>query len=364
MSEFAPIRVLGCMSGTSMDGVDVALVETDGQDLMRFGPVGFRPFADDERAVLRSALGHFARSVPQEAHEVIDRTHAELVGQYSGLDLIGFHGQTTAHDPERGRTCQIGDGARLAKTTGVPVVWDFRSDDMAAGGVGAPLAPFFHHALARHLSVEAPVAFVNIGGVANVSFVDPSFATPKEPGAVLAFDCGPGNALLDDFMQGRTGQRIDEGGACASRGTASADIVARALSEPFFAEPGPKALDRGDFDGVQNQVAALDSPDGAATLVALTVGGIVRAADHMPAKPTRWFICGGGRHNMAIMNGLKAQLGDSVVSVDAVGLNGDAIEAQAFAWLAVRVMRGLATSGPATTGAVQPVCGGRISYPA
>ena len=362
MSEFAPIRVLGCMSGTSMDGVDVAVVETDGQDRVQFGPVGFRPFMVDERAVLRSALGQFAETVPRDACAVVDRAHAEMVGQCSGLDLVGFHGQTTAHDPERGRTCQIGDGARLAKASGVPVVWDFRSDDMAAGGVGAPLAPFFHHALARYLDVEAPVAFVNIGGVANVSFVDPRFATPDEPGAVLAFDCGPGNALLDDFMRGRTGNPIDEGGACAKGGIAVSDIVAKALSGPFFSQPGPKALDRGDFDAVHSQVAALDTPDGAATLVALTVSGIARAAEHMPVGPTQWFICGGGRHNEAIMDGLKTQLGDGVVSVDTVGLNGDAIEAQAFAWLAVRVLRGLATSGPSTTGAAHAVCGGRISY--
>lgn len=346
-----------------MDGVDGAVVITDGEDLLEFGAKGFVGFDEGERAILASALGRWGDDVPKSAREVIDRRHRTLCQQFEGVELIGFHGQTTAHDPDGGRTCQIGDGAALALASGVPVVWDFRSADMDAGGQGAPLAPFFHHALVRRAGLTDPVAVVNIGGVANASWVDPGVPRPEASGAVSGFDCGPGNALIDDFVRDRTGQSYDEGGAMALRGTPDRDLVNRVLERPYFAQRGPKSLDRGAFDDLHAGLAALSIEDGAASLAWLTAEAIARSAALMPARPARWYVCGGGRHNDAIM-GFLTDLADAPVSpIESIGYDGDALEAQAFAWLAVRVLRGLPTSGPSTTGAGRPVCGGRIARP-
>ncbi|MEL6679060.1 MAG: anhydro-N-acetylmuramic acid kinase, partial [Pseudomonadota bacterium] len=343
------MRALGLMSGTSMDGVDAAVVETDGEAIFGFGPTAFRAYGVAEREALAAAQGLWpgqGNALPG-ALEVVQRAHREAVGMLPGAEVVGFHGQTLAHDPAAGRTHQLGDGDAL--DIGAPVVWDFRSADVAAGGQGAPLAPVFHHACARWAGLRAPVAFLNLGGVANVTLVDPGAG----PDALVAFDTGPANALIDDAVLARTGAPFDADGRLAATGTVRGDVL-RALPRGFLRKPPPKSLDRHDFHDVLDLVRPLEDADAVATLTALTVETVRRAQAHFPWVPTRWLVCGGGRRNGTLMRWLGACLPGAVEPVEAIGLDGDMLEAQAFAFLAVRVMRGLPTSFPGTTGAPMP----------
>ncbi|MGY6547914.1 MAG: anhydro-N-acetylmuramic acid kinase [Roseinatronobacter sp.] len=356
-------RVLGLMSGTSYDGVDAAVLVTDGEAIADFGPSAFRPFSASERCVLRSAMGHWPGDHGvAEAARVVEQAHAEVIAQFGQIDLIGFHGQTLAHDPRGRGTHQAGSGAVLAGLAGVPVVWDFRSADVAQGGQGAPLAPFFHFALARYLQADAPLVFLNLGGVGNLTWVDPRLPYPDLPGALMAFDTGPANAPMDDLCHARLGLPRDEGGARAASGRVDRDVVQAFLSAPYFQRPPPKSLDR-DFPGLAARLGHLAPADALATLSACVAASIATGFAHLPQPPTRVLVCGGGRHNADLMTRLAAALPVPVAPVEAAGLDGDMIEAQAFAYLAVRVMRGLPTSCPATTGTATALCGGRIAHP-
>lgn len=358
------LRAIGCMSGTSMDGVDAALIETDGARIVAFGETRYRPYSEAERATLAAAQGRWPGAAGvAEAAEVVERAHAEVLAGFGGADVVGFHGQTLAHDPGGRGTHQAGDGARLAEATGRRVVWDFRSADVALGGQGAPLAPFFHFACARLIGAGAPLAFLNIGGVANVTWVDPRQEAPEAPGACLAFDCGPGNAPLDDLMRARRGLALDADGALAASGTPDANVVRAMLALPFFRRMPPKSLDRGDFGALGAEVAGLGDADAAATLAACTVAGVAAASEHFPAPPARVLVCGGGRRNAHLMAGLARALPVPVAAVEEAGLDGDMLEAQAFGHLAVRVLYGLPTSGPGTTGVAAAVGGGQVSAP-
>lgn len=359
------IRALGLMSGTSLDGVDAAMVETDGETIAAFGRSAFRPYDEGARAVLRAALGRWPGEEGVEAAEAAVReAHAGVVRDFAEAELVGFHGQTLAHEPAGRGTHQVGRGDLLARETGRTVVWDFRSADVASGGEGAPLVPFFHFACARRIGARGPVAFLNIGGVANVTWVDPRADAPEAPGALVAFDTGPGNALLDDFMMARLGRTRDEGGAVAAAGRIDEKVLAALLSHPHLDRKPPKSLDRLDFHRALEAMAPLSTEDGAATLASLTAACVVAGARHFPEPPERWLVCGGGRHNRTLMRLLAEHSNLPVDPVEAVGLDGDMLEAQAFAFLAVRVLRGLPTSSPATTGCRIPVSGGRISRPA
>ena len=359
-----PIWALGAMSGTSMDGVDAALVRTDGRQIFEFGDTGFRAFTSAEQDVIRAAQGKWpGEDGVAAASEVIETAHAELLSQFQA-DLVGFHGQTLAHDPDRGRTHQAGDGDLLANVLDTPVVWDFRSADVELGGQGAPLAPFFHFACAKWIGSAAPVVFLNLGGVGNMTWLDPSKQNPEDEGACLAFDTGPANALLDDLMHARMGARFDQDGALAASGQAIDDIVEGSLTHPYFLKIPPKSLDRNDFADVMARLDGVSDANGAATLVAITVGAVAQAMVHCPTPPAQVLVCGGGRLNPTIMQGLDQALNCPVVAVEQVGLNGDMLEAQAFAYLAVRVMHGLPTSAPGTTGVGAAVGGGRIARPA
>lgn len=364
MKITGPVRALGTMSGTSLDGVDAAVVVTDGVAITGFGESGYRAYTDAERATIRSALGQWPGEAGVLAAElVVEATHAELLALFKDVALIGFHGQTLAHDPGGRGTHQAGDGGRLAETLGVPVAWDFRSADVALGGEGAPLAPFFHFALAKWIGADAPVAFLNLGGVGNLTWVDPGAGAPEEDGALIAFDTGPANAPLDDLIAARHGEPMDEDGALAEAGSADAAIVAGFLDGPYFYRIPPKSLDRSAFAGLAEELAGLADADAAATLVACAVAAVARGMEHCPAPPTRVLVSGGGRHNRAMMAGLAAALSCPVAPVEEVGLDGDMLEAQAFAFLAVRVARGLPTSGPSTTGVAAAVGGGVLSAP-
>jgi anhydro-N-acetylmuramic acid kinase len=352
MATNRAIRAIGLMSGTSLDGIDVAYLESDGEDHVVAGPAMTVPYADDLRRDLRGVLGGVGPVAAVE--RALTEAHADAVARFvarNGIvaELIGFHGHTILHRPDIGRTWQIGDGALLARLTGTDVVSDFRSADVAAGGEGAPFVPLYHAALA--VALERPLAILNVGGVANVTWLGAA-------GAILAFDTGPGNAPIDDWALHHRGEAVDRDGALARAGRVDVARVAAFLAHPFFDRAPPKSLDRDDFP-----VAAADglsAEDGAATLTAMTAAAVARAAAHCPAPPRRWLVTGGGRHNPVLMAELARRLAVPVAPVETVGWDGDALEAQAFAFLAIRSRASLPLSLPSTTGAARPVRGGRF----
>lgn len=372
MLKAAPVWAVGTMSGTSLDGVDAAALRTDGEQIFEFGAAAYRAYTPAERGVIYSALGRWpGEPGVEEAAEVVETAHAELIApllaNYPEDTLVGFHGQTLAHDPQglggARRTHQAGDGAVLAEVLGRAVVGDFRSTDVELGGQGAPLAPFFHFACALWAGLTAPVAFLNLGGVGNLTWADPRLGRPEAPGAVLAFDTGPANAPINDLMQTRLGAERDEGGALALSGRVHEALVERFLDHPYFLRMPPKSLDRNDFTDALSFVEGLSDADAAATLTACAAAAVVRGFEHFPAAPAALYVAGGGRLNAALMGGLAARLACPVAPIEDLGLDGDMLEAQAFAYLAVRVARGLPTSAPSTTGVAALVGGGRVSRP-
>jgi anhydro-N-acetylmuramic acid kinase len=340
------------MSGTSLDGIDVAAIATDGRDRVAPGPALTIPYAEEFRERLRGVLG--GKGAVAAVEDELTRLHADAVVEFRrrhpdvGATLIGFHGHTILHEPARRRTWQIGDGALLARLTRTDVVADFRSADVAAGGEGAPLAPLYHAALAAGL--EKPVAVLNLGGVGNVTWIGP------EARDILAFDTGPGNALIDDWVRSHTGAACDRDGALAFAGTAAADHVAQFLTAGYFARRPPKSLDRDEFR--RFVPAGLGLEDGAATLTEMTAAAVAASRAHFPAPAREWLVCGGGRHNPALMAALARRLAAPVRPVEAVGWNGDALEAEAFAYLAIRSVAGLPLSLPTTTRVPRPMRGG------
>ncbi len=366
------VRAIGLMSGTSLDGVDVALIDTDGERIAQFGPTGYRPYSDAEQALLRQALHEGAAltdrmarpGVLAEADAFVTRVHAETVEDFlateridkSTVVVIGFHGQTVLHKPAARLTVQIGDGLALARRLDMTVVHDFRAADVAAGGQGAPLVPIYHQALARDLDRPHPIAVLNVGGVANVTFVD--------GGDPIACDTGPGNALIDDFMRARTGAPLDRDGDQAAKGRVDEAFVARVLEDGFFALPYPKSLDRNAFAFANIGLPDFSIADGAATLSALTAASVARIVPHLPAAPRAWIVAGGGARNPTLMRMLAQRLQPATVeTADAVGWSSQSIEAQAFAYLAVRTLNGLPITFPATTGVSRPLPGGIVISP-
>lgn len=352
------LRTIGLMSGTSLDGVDAAWVETDGQVVAAFGSSLTISYDDalraDLRRVLEAASG-LAADNPLLANvtQRLTEYHARAALALGGTpDLIGFHGQTVLHNPAQRRTWQIGNAALLARLTGTPVAHDFRSADVAAGGQGAPLAPVFHAAIAGNLA--RPVAILNIGGVANLTWIGADKS-------MIAFDTGPGNGPLDDWVRRHTAAPFDRDGALAHAGQADATVLSRLIAHPYFRKPAPKSLDRLAFAATirTSGLEDLSPADGAATLVAFSAAAVAAAA--LPDPPLRWLVCGGGRRNPSIMAALAARLAAPVEPVEAVGWNGDALEAQCFGYLAARVAADLPISFPETTGVPHPTRGGRIT---
>ena len=389
-------RALGLMSGTSMDGIDIALIETDGENLVRrvaAGGVAYEPaFRERLRGALRDAKAIEVRNErPGDLAAVeaeLTRRHADAVLKFIGdrmlqpsaIDVIGFHGQTVLHrweeaavdfadidadgaiakspvptQPFRVRrmlTVQIGDGAGLAAATGIDVVHDLRAADCAAGGQGAPLVPVYHRALAAKVT-ERPIAFVNIGGVANITWIGVR-------GELIAFDTGPGNAMIDDWMLKRTNGVFDDGGALAARGRVREDYVSAYLRHNHFSASVPKSLDRNAFD--LDLIDPLSTEDGAATLTAFTAAAIAKSREYLPEEPRLWVVAGGGRRNRTLMTMLAGHVEGAVVPVEALGYDGDAVEAEAWAYLAVRSLEGLPITFPGTTGAPSPMTGGVLSH--
>jgi anhydro-N-acetylmuramic acid kinase len=367
------VLAIGLMSGTSQDGVDVALIDSDGERIAQLGATACRPYGKAERTLLRRATAAAAnlteRTAPPgvvaKAERLVNDAHAEAVESFlaaNGLQrgevaVIGFHGQTLLHRPEQRLTLQIGDGRALAARLAIPVVYDFRAADVAAGGQGAPLAPVFHRALVRRLQHASPIAVLNLGGVANVTYIDGE--------QLIACDTGPGNALLDDFLRLRTGAPLDTDGRIAASGTIDEKMIERLLAHPFFALKPPKSLDRNAFRGwVGDTLDGIDVENGAATLTALTAAAAARIVPHLPRPPANWIVAGGGARNPTLLRMLTERLAPArVESAHAVGWSIDSLEAQAFAYLAVRSLRGLPITFPATTGVPRPLSGGVLAKP-
>jgi anhydro-N-acetylmuramic acid kinase len=369
----AIMRAIGLMSGTSLDGVDAALIDTDGERIEHFGPTFYRPYRDPERAILRRALTEampltdraVRPGILAEAERIVTLAHADAVERMiaesnidrEDIDVVGLHGQTVLHRPEKKLTVQIGDGQALATRLGMPVVHDFRAADVAAGGQGAPLAAIFHRALVGTIDRPHPVAVLNIGGVANVTFVGDGY----EP---IACDTGPGNALIDDFMLARTGAPYDDNGNTAAGGKPNQAFISRVMQNPFFSKKPPKSLDRNAFAFPNIALPEFSVADGAATLSALTVAGVVSIVPHLPQPPRAWIVAGGGAYNRTVMRMLAETLVPATVeTADEAGWSADALEAQAFAFLAVRCLSDLPITFPTTSGAPKPLRGGVVSHP-
>ncbi|MEO8530883.1 MAG: anhydro-N-acetylmuramic acid kinase, partial [Deltaproteobacteria bacterium] len=294
-------KVLGSMSGTSLDGVDAAVIETDGKVIYAFGRHDYRPYTKEEQRVIRAAFNQWEGAACAAATEVVEFAHVELLSQFPEAELVGFHGQTVSHDPRGRGTLQLGHGNVLCDALKKPVIWDFRSSDIELGGQGAPLTPFYHHALARYLKMTEPVAFLNLGGVGNISFVDPRIEEPEKVGACLAFDTGPANAPLNDLMQERRGLALDEDGALAATGEVNAKVLRELHGHDYFTRLPPKSLDRNAFAHLVKAVGHLSNADAAATLTAAIAVSVVRAMDHAPWPVARIFVTGGGRQNPVLM---------------------------------------------------------------
>ena len=351
-----PALVIGLMSGTSADGVDAAVLKTNGRSKAVAGETLFLGYSDGLRKqILALMQGEGDEAAVAQA---LTEVHCEAVEQLlekayltpADVALIGFHGQTIKHDPAKGITVQLGNADYMAKRLGIPVVADFRTADVQAGGQGAPLVPLYHAALAKDL--PKPLMVVNIGGVANVTWIGPDES-------ILAFDCGPGNALIDDWVHRHTGERYDKNGEHAARGKVDARALYAFIENPFFKLPAPKSLDRNQFHEVMASIEHLSPNDGTATLTAMTAVGIAQACKLAPIMPKELLICGGGRHNLSLMGMIKHYVSSAkVLPVESVGWNGDMLEAQAFAYLAARSYLKLPLSLPTTTGVKEPVTGG------
>ena len=368
------MRILGFMTGTSLDAVDMAVLETDGETIQAFGPAGERKLTEPTREIMLAAtyaaqrwprgapapaiFAEAARAGSEEHYAAAEEFLAAHGLAWSDIDLIGMHGQTVLHERPKGggvgRTAQLGDAALLASRAGVPVAFDFRSADVAAGGQGAPLAPIYHLARARASGLEAPLAVLNIGGVANVTFI-------RADGEILAFDTGPGNGMLDLLVQDRSDARFDAEGRLAAAGRPHEDVLQGLLAHAYFSVAPPKSLDRYDFP--LQPLAALSLQDAAATLVAFTAEAVRRGFELVGETPRELIVGGGGRRNPEIMRAMAERLPCPVSDAYAHGWRGEAIEAEALSYLAARTARGLPISFPKTTGAPRPLTGGRIVEP-
>ncbi len=361
------------MSGTSLDGIDAAIIESDGQTIHSLGPSHYEAYDDNLRARLRDLLdkaaatgresvGHadtnsLERDYTLAQAKAVDRLLAANGLTTSDIDLVGFHGQTILHRPQDRWTWQMGDGAMLADYLGLPVINDFRGADVRAGGEGAPFAPLYHRALLNsdaYGTPQRPVAVLNIGGVGNVTWFG-------EGDEILAFDTGPGNALMDDWIRRHTGDAFDKDGALAATGAVHQDRIDGALDNPYFDRLPPKSLDRLDFSG--RFAEGLNLADGLATLGRFTVDSIAASRGHMTTMPKAWYVCGGGRKNSFLIRELERVLEVPVEPVERLGWRGDSLEAEAFGFLAIRSLKGLPLSVPKTTGVPQPMTGGQLHRP-
>ncbi len=347
-----------------MDGIDIAMLETDGDYVITHHATGSGSYSDNLRQQLGTLISNTEYAANGDVADItaaVTDSHCDSVEAFlnhhaidrKSVNVIGFHGQTIFHAPERGITRQLFDGGRASARLGIDTVCQFRLADVAAGGQGAPLTPLYHQALVHAARLELPVMILNLGGVANVTYIDHD--------TIMAFDTGPASALLDDFVRERIGLPFDKDGQLAQSGHIHHTVVDDFLSSDYFKRSPPKSLDRNAFHAWMNFVSPLSNADGAATLASFTIESILASIQHLPRPPKKWLVGGGGRHNVFLMNRLKRRLGVAVQPVESVGWNGDMLEAECFAWLAVRSLKGLPLSVPSTTGVPYPMTGGEIS---
>jgi anhydro-N-acetylmuramic acid kinase len=368
-----PVWAVGLMTGTVLDGnIDIALLRSDGEEIAEFGAWKLAPYAQEMRPLLSAAVAaaldwRFEGAEPaifREAEAALTRAQSDAVKAFlaeaglapSEIALIGFHGQSVLHRAPQpgapGATRQLGDGEMMARLTGIDVAFDFRSNDMRAGGQGAPLAPVYHAALLRRAGAEPNSAVLNLGGVANVTWWGGG-------DRIVGFDTGPANAPINDWIKRHGLGEMDRDGALARSGKVDEARLAELLRHPYLSAPYPKSLDRHGFSAAMAE--GLDPRDGAATLTAFTAAAVGRGLDLLPSRPRRVIVCGGGRKNPAILAALAERARIEAVPAEAVGWRGDAIEAECFAYLALRVSRGLPLSFPSTTGVPRPMTGGRLA---
>ncbi len=352
MPENKVYTAIGMMSGTSLDGIDIALVTTDGKDFTLLRECRTIPYETEERQHIRAALGQTTENdLTRRASNIITNTHIEAIKKFNRkADIIGFHGQTIHHDPTQKVSWQIGDPQKIATTTGIDVIGDMRQADIKAGGQGAPLLPLCHRAFAA--DIKKPIAIINMGGVGNITYLGPKRHD------ILAFDTGPANALMDDLLVQKTGNTYDLDGQIAAKGTPNYDLLNQWMEHSYFKKTPPKSLDRDEWD--VTAIYDLSLEDGMATLAEFTILSALQGLSLLPKKPKALYVAGGGRHNKFIMKRLSAAAFCSVKPVEALGWNGDALEAQGFAYLAVRSLYGLALTIPETTGIDKPATGGTL----
>ncbi len=359
---------IGAMSGTALDGVDVALVKTDGVRVFALGPSLTLDYSDADRAALRMAVDRAvelgARAEDDTVHKaarLLTQRHIEAVNALlkefdEPVELMGFHGQTIFHNADASITWQIGEPGYLSQEIGLPVVWDMRVADVEAGGHGAPVAPLYHAALAQW-SKTGPLAVLNLGGVANLTWLGSDQVVAEELWEdIRAFDTGPGNGLLDDWVALHGKGRFDRDGHIASAGVVHGTILDTMLDNPWFDAAPPKSLDRHDF-GLE-PLRGLSLADGAATLTAFTARTVALGLRHFPIQPNALAVTGGGRRNPALMAALARACDVLVEPVEYWNWRGDSLEAEAFAFLAKRSALGLPLTVPNTTGAPRPMTGG------
>ncbi len=353
------VTAVGAMSSAALDGVSAAAVMTDGVTITGFGPTAYQSYSEDQRAVLRAVAQSGPGADTTTASKIVQSAHADLLGGFEDVDLVGFDGHFLTSDPES----QIGDGQALAEGLGRPVVWDFRSSDLELGGQGDPLSPFYYFALAKWLGAEKPLAFLALGAVARLTWVDPRFDRPDMPGAVLAFDTGQGSGLPADMMRACGRPEAGDAARLAAKGEVDDRVVTSHLAHRYFHRMPPKLVAPDTFAGLFASVGHLSDPDAAATLTAISAISVSVGMEHCPSPPKRLLVSGAGCQDLPLMRMLDAALDCPVDRVEDVGLNGDMLDAQAVAYLAVRVVNGLPTSCPGTTGVRAAVCGGTISRP-
>tara|TARA_R110000868_G_scaffold190862_1_gene434857 strand:- start:157113 stop:158204 length:1092 start_codon:yes stop_codon:yes gene_type:complete len=355
---------IGLMSGTSLDGIDAALLETDGENNITFKHGVYLPYKPEFRARMQKLaredisildMMRLEKELTEEHAAVVKMLLQEEFLTPNHVDVIGFHGQTIRHAPEEGLTLQIGNASLLRELTGIPVVSDFRRRDMAVKGEGAPLAPLYHQALFH--GEELPIAVVNIGGVANLTWIGAN-------GELIAGDTGPGMGLIDAFVKERTNgaELYDKDGSYAENGTVDKLALETALNLPYFDKPFPKSADRYDFDSID--VKSLPIENGCRTLCEITALTILKSLQKLPSVPKRVWLTGGGAEHPTIMKVLKqkcAELDVEVFNVVDKGLSANFMEAECFAWLAVRRLENKHLSLPSTTGCQKSVCGGILT---
>ncbi|MEM1391021.1 MAG: anhydro-N-acetylmuramic acid kinase [Pseudomonadota bacterium] len=370
--KFEPIWVAGFMSGTSIDAVDAALLRTDGVKVYDFGPVVERKYTAQERSVLKEATdaarawnwtGPYPQTLFDQAKDVVTKTHIEAFNRLresaaeQEIKLAGVHGQTVLHrrptSASSGATLQLIDPAPIASAFGVGLAYDFRSNDVRAGGEGAPLAPIYHSALMESLGNE-PMVVLNLGGVANIT-------ARMSDGDLIAFDTGPANGPIDEWIEGHDRGTCDYEGRYAAAGSVHEGLLAGLFEHSWFSQPPPKSLDRYDFNA--SMARGLSLEDGAATLTAFSARAVAAGLARLSEQPVKVIACGGGRHNPTLMSMLAECLPCPILSAEDVGWRGDSIEAEAFAFLAVRTLRGLPISFPLTTGVPHPLNGGELRSP-